>query len=66
LIEPQNEDYRRAAQLVRQYEDTRLDYVDSLIVAIAERLGVTTVLTLDRRHFHMVRPRHCDAFQILP
>src|SRR5688572_840047 len=66
LIEPNEEDYLRAAQLVRQYQDAPLDLVDSLLVAIAERLQITTILTLDRRHFHLVRPRHCAAFDILP
>lgn len=66
LIEPNEEDYLRAAQLVRQYDDAPLDLVDSLIIATAERLQITTILTLDRRHFHLVRPRHCAAFDILP
>ena len=36
------------------------------VVAIAERLGVTQVATLDRRDFSVVRPRHTDAFELLP
>jgi uncharacterized protein len=60
------EDYRRAAQLVRQYRDAPLDLVDSLLVAIAERLQITTILTLDQRHFYLVRPRHHAAFTVLP
>lgn len=66
LVEPSKVDYPRAAQLIRQYRDAPLDFVDSLLIAIAERLNVTTVLTLDRHHFHMVRPRHCTAFEVLP
>jgi uncharacterized protein len=66
LVEPNEEDYRRAAQLVRQYQDAPLDLVDALLVAIAERLHITTILTLDQRHFHLVRPRHLAAFEILP
>ncbi len=66
LVEPERGDYGRAAELIRQYQDAPLDFVDSVIVAVAERLNVTTILTVDRRHFHMVRPRHCKAFNILP
>jgi hypothetical protein len=66
LAEPITEDSARAAQLIRQYHDAPLDLVDSLVVAIAERRQITTVLTLDRRHFHLVRPRHVAAFDILP
>ncbi len=66
LVEPNAQDLRRAAELMDEYADADLDFVDSAIVAIAERLGVTRVLTLDRRDFGLVRPRHCTAFAILP
>jgi hypothetical protein len=35
-------------------------------VALAERLGTDVVITLDRRHFENIRPRHCPAFRLLP
>jgi hypothetical protein len=35
-------------------------------VTLAERLHITTVATLDRRHFTVVRPSHTDYFDILP
>jgi hypothetical protein len=63
-IEPA--DVRRAAELMRQYADARLGFVDSTIVALAERLGTTRIYTLDRRDFSTVRPRHVAAFEILP
>jgi uncharacterized protein len=66
LVTPESNDYRRAAEFARQYADAPLDFVDTLIVAVTERLEVTTILTTDRRHFHLVRPRHCVAFDILP
>jgi predicted nucleic acid-binding protein len=36
------------------------------VIATAERLGVTEVATLDRRHFSVVRPRHTPALTLLP
>lgn len=66
LVTPEPDDYRRAAEIARRYEDAPLDFVDTLIVAVAERLEVTTILTLDQRHFRLVRPRHCEAFEIRP
>jgi uncharacterized protein len=66
LVTPESNDYRRAAEIARQYADAPLDFVDTLIVAVAERLEITTILTTDRRHFHLVRPRHCEAFAIRP
>jgi hypothetical protein len=60
------QDLLRAADLVEQYADFPLGTVDSLLVAIAERLNVTTLFTLDRRHFGSVRPTHCEAFELVP
>jgi predicted nucleic acid-binding protein len=59
-------DLERAQELLEQYGDARLDFVDANIIAIAERLKISTILTLDRRHFSIVRPRHCQAFELLP
>ena len=63
---PGPSDYARAADLREQYADFPLGTVDALIVAIAERLEVTRLLTLDRGHFGAIRPLHCEAFEILP
>ena len=49
LETPSQEDYSRSAGILRQYSDVKLDFVDALIVAIAERLNINRLLTLDRR-----------------
>lgn len=64
--DPTRADYLRAADLVEQYANFPLGTVDALIVAMAERLKVTTLLTLDRRHFGSIQPLHCQAFEIAP
>jgi len=51
---------------VKVYADLLLGAVDASVVAIAERLGVKEIATLDRRHFSVVRPRHAEAFSIVP
>ena len=66
IVDPQQGDYVRAVELLRQYSDMGLGLVDASIVAIAERLGVTTIATLDRRDFAVVRPAHCDGFTLVP
>jgi predicted nucleic acid-binding protein len=60
------EDYRRCAELIDAYSDMGLGLVDASVVVIAERLGATTIATLNRRDFAVVRPRHVDAFELLP
>lgn len=66
-VEPlTTEDLRRAAQFLEIYADARLGFVDSSVAAVAERLGIRQVLTTDRRHFSLFRPRHSPAFELLP
>ena len=48
------------------YADLPLGTADASVVAVAERLGIAEVATLDRRHFTVVRPRHVTAFTLLP
>jgi hypothetical protein len=52
--------------LIEQYHDLGLGVVDSSIVAVAERLGASTIATLNRRDFTVVRPMHIAAFELLP
>lgn len=67
VVEPLDPlDYGRAAELLTTYRDLRLGVVDATVVALAERLGVTTLATIDRRDFSVVRPAHTEAFTLLP
>ena len=59
-------DWLRIAVLVSQYRDLPLGTVDGSVVAAAERLRITKIATLDRRHFSIVRPTHTDAFELVP
>lgn len=59
-------DLARASDLVERYADLPLGGADASVVALAERLGVTEIATLDLRHFRVVRPTHIDAFKLLP
>lgn len=59
-------DYLRMAELVVEYADLRLGASDAAVVAVAERLGVTEVATIDYRGFRTVRPNHTTHFTLLP
>ncbi len=66
LETPTPADYKRAAEILRKYDDANIDFVDAIIVAVAERLNITKILTVDRRHFGIFKPSHCAAFELLP
>jgi predicted nucleic acid-binding protein len=59
-------DWARVAELIRTYADLRLGGTDASLIALAERLGVTTIATLNRRDFTVVRPRHVEALELIP
>lgn len=63
---PEPGDWLRIAELVRTYRDFPLGGADASVVVLAERLNTDLILTLDRRHFAAIRPRHVEAFRLLP
>ena len=63
---PTAADLERMAELVETYADLPLGTVDAGVVATAERLGQAEIATLDRRHFTVVRPKHVQAFTLVP
>ena len=66
LIALTTEDILRIVEILENYIDSRIDFVDASVMAMAERLNITTILTLDYRDFSLFRPKHCDAFVLLP
>lgn len=59
-------DLARAGELLQEYADANIGLVDATVIALAERLKIRRILTTDRRHYGMVRPKHCPAFELLP
>jgi predicted nucleic acid-binding protein len=59
-------DFARMAELVRRYDDLPLGTTDASVIALAERLGIDEIATLDQRHFRVVRPHHVEALTLLP
>jgi predicted nucleic acid-binding protein len=58
-------DWLRIAELVARYRELPLGTVDASVVATAERLSITEIATLDRRHFAVVRSTR-GPLQLLP
>ena len=63
---PGPNDWRRIAELVEHYADFPLGGADASVIALAERLGASAVVTLDVRHFSAVRPRRGAPFRLVP
>jgi hypothetical protein len=59
-------DLSRCLTILEHYADANLGLVDASVMAIAERLKITKILTCDRSHFSLFRPKHCTGFELYP
>jgi hypothetical protein len=66
VVDLTEQDWRRCVELIETYDQLGLGLVDASIVAVAERLGLTEVATMNTRDFGVVRPAHIEAFTQLP
>lgn len=66
LPEIGQKDLARAVDVVRKYRDQEIGVADASIVLLAERYATRTLLTLDRRHFGVLRPIQGGRFNLLP
>jgi predicted nucleic acid-binding protein len=55
-----------AAQVIERYEGQAIGVADASLVVLARRYATRTILTLDRRHFDVVRPLDGGHFKIVP
>jgi predicted nucleic acid-binding protein len=65
LHEPSEAEVKRAAELMRKYQDLPMDFADASLVAAAERLGARRVFTLDR-DFYVYRLADGSAVEVVP
>lgn len=59
-------DLKQIARIVTQYRDQQIGVADASLVVLAERYSTTTICTLDRRHFSVIRPTNAPAFDLVP
>lgn len=66
VVAPDDTRYARAVELMKKYHDVPMDFVDALLVAVAEERGLEEILTLDRRGFEAYRIHGRRRFRIVP
>ncbi|HTC88529.1 MAG TPA: PIN domain-containing protein [Bryobacteraceae bacterium] len=59
-------DVRRSRELIDQYSTLNIGLADAAVMATAERLSIRRILTVDERHFRVVRSADGKPFQLLP
>ena len=60
------EDLAQARAVVEHYADQPIGLADASMVILAARYQTQTIVTLDRRHFGVLRPIGGGSFKILP
>jgi predicted nucleic acid-binding protein len=66
VVAPTTADIVRATELMRETTEHRPRLTDAVLVATAERLGVTRVAVFDRRPIAIFRPKHVRALNLEP
>ncbi len=67
MLEPfTREDAGFCRALIEKYAQLNLGLADAAVMAVAERHHAADVLSLDRRHFEVVRPVSFSAFRLWP
>ena len=67
LVEPfTREDAAYSGALLDRYPTLKLGLADAAVMAVAERCPIADVLSLDNRHFGVVRPAAFEAFRLWP
>ena len=59
-------DVMQAVEVIERYASLGIGIADASLVVLAARLGTRTILTLDRRHFAVLRPLDGGRFKIVP
>lgn len=59
-------DMVKATDVIERYRDQGIGVADASIVVLAERYATKHLLTLDRRHFGVLRPLSGGRFTLLP
>jgi hypothetical protein len=60
------EDLVKASAVIERYVDQSIGVADASNVILAERYRSRTIVTLDHRHFDVLRPLSGGRFRILP
>jgi predicted nucleic acid-binding protein len=59
-------DVEKAASIIARYTDLGIGLADASIVVLSQRFRVTELLTLDERHFRVLRGSNDLPFRLLP
>ncbi len=66
LEPPTVQDLEYCRRVIEEYRELKIGLADASVMAVAERLGVNRIVTVDLRDFRAVKPTKWRAFHLLP
>jgi predicted nucleic acid-binding protein len=66
LIPHTAESLTHVASIMRRYEESGVHLADAALLHLADRESISTVLTLDRRDFSIMRLRRNRSLKLIP
>jgi predicted nucleic acid-binding protein len=60
------DDVAAALNVIEKYADHAIGLADASNVVVAARYGITRILTLDERHFRVLRSTSGEPFELVP
>lgn len=66
LVSMDSDDVQKCTELINTYNDLQIGLTDASLVVLAERYDTTSILTLDHRHFSVIRPLSGGLFTLAP
>lgn len=66
LVHLTDSDLALCRAILDRYRDSNIGLADAAVAAVAERTGISRILTIDERHFRMLRSSKGAPFLLLP
>jgi hypothetical protein len=66
LLQLHSEEVAGLRDIIAKYHDQEVDLADAALVYLADREGMESIFTTDRRHFSVYRKRNGQPFRLLP
>ncbi len=60
------DDLRTCTEIIARFDDQAIGVTDASLVVLARRCATKSILTLDHRHFTVLRPLNGGRFVLLP
>lgn len=66
IHEIKKEQFQDILYYIEKYKDSNIGFVDAAVIVAAESLNISTIFTIDKKHFSIIRTKAGKHFEIAP